>query len=139
MENIPTLDELKKLRRPVKNYHSEYHEKLNALDQAAVWITKRVGTMGFFLIIIIWTIIWIGWNSMAPVGLRFDPYPEFVIWIMAVNLIQISLLPIIMIGQNLENKRSEIRAESDYDVNLKAEREIEVILMHLENIEKKLK
>ena len=42
-------------------------------------------------------------------------------------------MPLIMIGQNLQGRHSEIRAESDFEVNVKAEREIETILTHLEN------
>lgn len=42
-------------------------------------------------------------------------------------------MPLIMIGQNLQGRHSESRAEADFDVNMTAEREIEVILMHLEN------
>jgi uncharacterized membrane protein len=42
-------------------------------------------------------------------------------------------MPFIMIGQNLQNKHSEARAEADFEINTKAEREIETILQHLEN------
>jgi uncharacterized membrane protein len=38
-----------------------------------------------------------------------------------------------MIGQNLQGRHAERRAESDFEVNVRAEKEIEVILMHLEN------
>lgn len=38
-----------------------------------------------------------------------------------------------MIGQNIESKFSEKRAQEDYEINLKAEQEIEVIIAHLEN------
>ena len=38
-----------------------------------------------------------------------------------------------MVGQNLQGKHSEARAEADFEVNVKAEREIETILEHLEN------
>jgi uncharacterized membrane protein len=38
-----------------------------------------------------------------------------------------------MVGQNLDARHSEARAEADFEVNLKAEREVETILMHLEN------
>jgi len=34
------------------------------------------------------------------------------------------LMPLIMVEQNLQGKHSEIRAENDYEVNLKAEKEI---------------
>ena len=41
-------------------------------------------------------------------------------------------MPLIMIGQNFQGRHAEQRAESDFDVNVRAEKEIEVILMHLE-------
>ena len=44
-----------------------------------------------------------------------------------------ALMPFIMIGQNLQGRHAEARAESDFEVNVKAEREIETILLHLEN------
>lgn len=37
-----------------------------------------------------------------------------------------------MIGQNLDARHSEARAEADFEVNTKAEQEIEIILTHLE-------
>ena len=40
-------------------------------------------------------------------------------------------MPLIMIGQNLQGRHAEKRAESDFEVNVRAEKEIEVILMHL--------
>ena len=89
--------------------------------------------MGFFFIIFLWTVCWLSWNSLAPKESRFDPYPAFVLWLFISNMIQIFLMPLIMIGQNLESKHSEIRAEADFEVNTKAELEIETILMHLEN------
>lgn len=38
-----------------------------------------------------------------------------------------------MVGQNAQGRHAELRAENDYQVNLKAEREIEVILQHLKH------
>ena len=42
-------------------------------------------------------------------------------------------MPLIMIGQNLQAKHAEIRAEEDFLINIKAESEIGTILLHLEN------
>ena len=64
---------------------------------------------------------------------RFDPVPGFILWLFISNMIQIFLMPLIMVGQNLDARHSEARAEADFEVNLKAEREVETILMHLEN------
>jgi len=49
------------------------------------------------------------------------------------NMVQIFLMPLIMVGQNLQSKHSELRAEQDFSINKKAESEIEAILKHLEN------
>ena len=38
-----------------------------------------------------------------------------------------------MIGQNLQGRHAEKRAEADFEVNVRSEKEIEVILMHLEH------
>lgn len=128
-----TLKELKALRKPIRNANIIAKQKLSLLDKLALWITKNVGTMGFFFIIFIWTAGWLGWNSLAPKEVRFDPFPAFVLWLFISNMIQIFLMPLIMIGQNLQSDHAEVRAEADFEVNTKAELEIETILMHLEN------
>ena len=132
-KNVKSLDELKKLRKPVVNTSTALKAKFTRLELIAVWITDHVGTMGFFCIILLWTASWLSWNIFAPKGLQFDPYPAFVLWLFISNMIQIFLMPLIMIGQNLQGRHSELRAEADFEVNIKAEREIETILSHLEN------
>ena len=103
------------------------------IDRLAVQITHGVGTVGFFFILSLWTAGWLLWNLYAPVELRIDPAPAFVIWLFTSNIIQLVLLPLIMVGQNLEGKFAESRAQADFEINQKAEHEIEVIIAHLEN------
>jgi len=43
-----------------------------------------------------------------------------------------------MIGQNLQGRHAEKRADADYEVNIQSGREIETILQHLENLNQKL-
>lgn len=130
---VPQFNELKKTFKPYQNANARHKSRLSKMDKAAVWITEHVGSMGFFIIIFCWTLVWMGWNTLAPVSLRFDPFPAFVLWLFISNMIQIFLMPLIMIGQNLQSRHSEILAEEDFAVNKKAEVEIETILMHLEN------
>ncbi len=127
------LEELKNLRKPIRNINIEHKEALTGLERLAMWITDHVGTMGFFFVILAWTVVWLGWNTIGPGEMRFDPFPAFVLWLFISNMIQIFLMPLIMVGQNLQGRHSEARAENDYEVNVKAEREIETILMHLES------
>ena len=138
-QNLPlSLDELKKLRKQIRNINIEHRKSLTYLDRIALWITERIGTMGFFFIIFVWTIFWLSWNAFAPVELRFDPLPAFVLWLFISNMIQIFLMPLIMIGQNLQGRHAEKRADADYEINISAEREIETILQHLENLNEKV-
>lgn len=122
-------------RRPsvVRNVNQEAHDRLTLMDRLAVVITDRVGTFGFFLIIFAWTVFWLGWNTFGPPRLRFDPGPAFVFWLFISNMIQIFLMPLLMVGQNLQGRHSELRAEADFEVNTKAEQEVEAILLHLEH------
>lgn len=132
-KTVTSLDELKNKRKKLRNVNTETKEKLSSLDIFAVWITSHVGTMGFFLIIFFWTVTWLGFNTLGPVDFRFDPYPAFVLWLFISNMIQIFLMPLLLIGQNLQGRHAEARAEADYEVNMRAEEEIEVIITHLEN------
>ncbi len=133
MKQIETLEELRKKLTPIRNVNTQHKSSLSALDKLALWVTDHVGSMNFFFLIFIWTITWLGWNTLAPTSLRFDPFPAFVLWLFISNMIQIFLMPLIMIGQNLQSKHSEMRAEEDFIVNKKAESEVETILKYLEN------
>ena len=123
---------------PVKNANTEYLKSLSPLDRLAVAITDKVGSMGFFFIILVWTVLWTGYNILASEvpGLHwkaFDPFPAFVAYLLISNVIQILLMPLIMVGQNVQGRHTEIRAELDYEVNQKAEKEVITIMGQLEH------
>jgi uncharacterized membrane protein len=128
----PGIAEVIKRRHPLRNVNQDLANGLTRLDRVALWVTIRVGSMGFFLIIFVWTLLWLGWNLLVPANLQFDPPMAFVFWLFISNVIQILLMPLIMVGQNVQGRHAELRAEHDLEVNVKAEDEIEVILRHLE-------
>ena len=135
MDNIKTpitLAELKSRLKPIRNVNLEHKASLSKLEKLAIWITEHVGTMGFFLLIFFWSLGWLTWNSLLPKEFRFDPFPAFVLWLFVSNMIQIMLMPLIMVGQNLQGRHAETRAQADFEVNTKAEHEVETVLMHLE-------
>jgi hypothetical protein len=53
-----THEELKKdnSHKAIRNIHEEHKKNLTRLERPAVWITYKVGSMGFFIIILVWTI-----------------------------------------------------------------------------------
>src|ERR1700742_2780272 len=110
MKHPLSLEEFRKHRKAPRNVNKEFSEKLSTLDRCAVWITEKVGTIGFFILIFVWTVLWLGWNLLAPKPLQFDPRMGFVLWLFISNLLQILLMPLIMVGQNLQGRHAEARA-----------------------------
>jgi len=131
--HLPTWKSLRADAKPMRNVNEMHEQSLSGLERLAVVVTEKIGTMGFFLIVLAWTVLWLSWNIFAPANARFDPYPAFVLWLFISNMIQIFLMPLIMVGQNLQGRHAEMRAESDYEINCKAEAEVETILTHLEH------
>ena len=55
-------------------------------------------------------------------------------WI-AQTFLQLVLLSIIMVGQNLQSRHSELRADADYETNLDSKKDIEALMKRLDSIE----
>lgn len=89
--------------------------------------------LGFFLFLVVWMIInaiWLTHNS-------WDPYP-FILLNLVLSCLAAIQAPIILMSQNREAQKDRQRAQYDYAVNRKAEREIEQIQEQLKRIEKKM-
>ena len=128
-----TREQLRKSRPSPRHIYISQKGGLTATQKLATWITEKIGTMGFFYIMVIWTAGWFLWNIYAPVELRFDLFPGFFLWVFISNVLQLFFLPIIMVGQNLQERRSDARAQADFELNQIAELEIDTVLIHLEN------
>ena len=77
----PTLEEIRETRPILRNAVKEAKMSLSPLEKFALFITRHVGTMGFFIIVTVWSLGWLLWNVLAPVASRFDPAPAFVFWL----------------------------------------------------------
>ena len=51
------LHEFRKQRKPHRNIYRKHRQSPGLL---ACRITDRVGTMGFFLVVLVWTVLWLG-------------------------------------------------------------------------------
>src|SRR3984893_15963486 len=93
-------------QRVTRNANVVHERNLSALDRFAIAMTDKVGSIGFFLIIAGWTLLWTGYNILASEvpalhWPAFHPFPAFVAYLLISNVIQILLMPLIMVGQNL--------------------------------------
>jgi uncharacterized membrane protein len=93
-----------------------------AQDQMADRVTGFAGSMAFVYIHALWFGAWVLINlGLHVAGLpKFDPYP-FGLLTMIVSLEAIFLATLVMISQNRQARRSDIRSEIDFENNLRAE------------------
>jgi uncharacterized membrane protein len=131
VDRLTDAKEWRAAEAPLENLNAIYERSFSRLDRLAIWVTDNVGSMGFFFLIATWTLVWLAWNTLGPQDLRFDPAPAFVLWLFISNLIQLHLMPLLMVGQNLQDRQSELRAKLDFEISERAEREIETVLDHL--------
>jgi len=133
---VDSVHDLEKHFSKVKNPNDTFQEQLKPTQKLALFVTERVGTMGFFFIILAWTVIWLAWNILAPKSLKWDPYPAFVLWLIISNILQILLMPLLLIGQNIQGMRTDIRGEHDFETDKRAEKEIQTVLLNFQKQEK---
>jgi uncharacterized membrane protein len=130
---VPKLVDINARFAPSRNVNVELARSLSPSERLAAWVTDRVGSMGFFFAIAIWTILWLGWNTIGPAQLRFDPGPSFLTWLFVSNVLQLHLMPLIMVGQNLQDRYGELVANADFDISQRTEAQVGAILQHLTN------
>ena len=109
--------------RVSRNANEEMEEKLPTLQRVADWIAWFSGSMLFLIINGLWFVIWIGVNTIPPPDKQFDPFP-FGLLTMIVSLEAIFLSCFVLISQNRQAAKDKIRADIEYDVNIKAELEV---------------
>src|SRR5262245_57594391 len=97
-------------------------------DRAADAITRFAGSMLFVYLHVGWFVVWIVLNVAVPIP--FDKFP-FVLLTLIVSLEAIFLSTFVMISQNREAQRSEIRAQLDFETNVLGEIWIEMIAARL--------
>jgi uncharacterized membrane protein len=107
----------------------------NVLDEADEHMTlgqrvaDRVATFGgSWPFIFLFGAVMLGWMLINIVQLaHFDPYP-FILLNLCLSTLAAIQAPIIMMSQNRQATKDKLLAENDYQVNRKAEMEIEAVL-----------
>src|SRR5262245_50494498 len=88
--------------------------------------------MGAFYFFALFMGAWMLWQTEAQKP--FDPYP-FAFLLFLGNIAQLLLMPLIMVGQNIQTAHADARADADYEVNRHPEEEIEKLLTGLREID----
>jgi CRP/FNR family cyclic AMP-dependent transcriptional regulator len=109
--------------RVSRNVNGEVVEKTTVMQHIADGISWFSGSMPFLFINAAIFAAWIGVNSL-PLGIpHFDPYP-FGLLTMAMSIEAIFLSCFVLISQNRQAEKDRVRADIEYEINVKAELEV---------------
>ena len=110
--------------RVSRNANEEMEVHSTPLQRVADWIAWFSGSMPFLMINGGWFIIWIVLNTLIlGTAAAFDPYP-FGLLTMIVSLEAIFLSCFVLVSQNRQAEKDRVRADIEYEVNIKAELEV---------------
>jgi CRP/FNR family transcriptional regulator, cyclic AMP receptor protein len=121
-----------------RNVNVEEAAQLTVADRAADLIAEFGGSWKFIIAAVVFFNVWVLVNTwLAWVNkISFDPYP-FLLLSTAINMLAVLQAPIILMSQNRQSHKDRLRAEIDYQVNLKNELALNEILEHLKALEHK--
>ncbi|MCL4551685.1 MAG: DUF1003 domain-containing protein [Bacteroidetes bacterium] len=120
----------------IKNVNQILDERRTAGQRAADSIAAVMGSWKFLIIQSMILVLWIAMNIAAYVN-HWDPYP-FILLNLFLSLQAAYTAPVIMMSQNRQAERDRLEAHNDFNVNVKAEEEVRLIIEHLESQNKAL-
>lgn len=116
-----------------KNVNVEMDERLSVGDHLADKTTELFGSWKFIIWFVVFLGLWISLNVVQLIFAPFDSYP-FVFLNLLLGIVSSLQAPLIMMSQNRAQKKDRLRAELDYQVNLKSELMLQQLHAKLEEI-----
>lgn len=128
----------KRREHVVRNINAEFQEQQTLGQRVADGVALRVGSWPFILwqsgLILVWMGVNVYFAYMAAFHPGYfqawDPYP-FILLNLMLSFQAAYTGPVVMMSQNRQAVKDRMMAEHDYQINLKAEEEIKVIMDHL--------
>ena len=131
-DRLRRTDELLR-SRVSRNANEEEKARLTLADRAADLIAEFGGSWKFIGVSIALIIFWIIFNSVILIR-GFDPAP-YAMLNLVLAVIAGMQAPIIMMSQNRQGEKDRLRADLDYQVNLKNELSLAEVLRRLDVLE----
>ena len=131
-DRLRRTDELLR-SRVSRNANEEEKARLTLADRAADLIAEFGGSWKFIGVSIALIIFWIIFNSFILIR-GFDPAP-YQMLNLVLAVIAGMQAPIIMMSQNRQGEKDRLRADLDYQVNLKNELSLAEVLRRLDVLE----
>ena len=117
------LESLQRHETLSSNVDVEFEKDLTFGERLSDKLASFGGSWTFLVIFAIILLIWIVLNSFLILRKPFDPYP-FILLNLILSCLAAIQAPVIMMSQNRQEDKDQLRSQHDYQVNLKAELEI---------------
>jgi len=122
------LASLKEHEMLARNINLEFDSALTVGQRLADRVATFGGSWQFIILFVGVLVVWIAVNSIVMIFRPFDPYP-YILLNLVLSCIAAVQAPVIMMSQNRQEAKDRLRAEHDYQINLKAE--IEIRQLHI--------
>jgi uncharacterized membrane protein len=132
-DELTRLMHLRRLRRQKRTAHAPDHPGVGA--RVADTVARVVGSWRFIIIQSVLLVIWMALNLVAWIQ-AWDPYP-FILLNLVLSFQAAYTAPIIMMSQNRQAEVDRQAAQHDYDINTKAELEIELLHQKIDLLREK--
>jgi uncharacterized membrane protein len=106
-----------------RNVDMQFDEKRTFGQRLADRLATFGGSWKFIIIFMSVLFGWIALNTLVLITRRFDPFP-FILLNLILSCLAALQAPVIMMSQNRQEAKDRLRAQHDYQINLKAEIEI---------------
>jgi uncharacterized membrane protein len=124
------------LRHRISRNANELEDaQLTVGDRAADIIASFGGSWKFIIASILFLNVWVLVNSVVLLNKGFDPFP-YILLNLVLNMITALQAPIIMMSQNRQAQKDRLRADLDYQLNLKNEILLSDIVHRLDELAK---
>src|SRR3984885_14884076 len=122
--------------RASRNSNDVIEEEMSFGDRVADSVARFGGSWTFIILFGAVLLVYTATN-VALRGKAWDPYP-FILLNLFLSMLAAIQAPVIMMSQNRQDTKDRVRGELDYDVNLRAESEIQALSNKLNLLNEKI-
>ncbi|MEI9978704.1 MAG: DUF1003 domain-containing protein [Edaphobacter sp.] len=122
--------------RASRNSNDVIEEEMSFGDRIADAVARFGGSWAFIILFGVVLLVYTTVNVILR-GKAWDPYP-FILLNLFLSMLAAIQAPVIMMSQNRQDTKDRVRGELDYDVNLRAESEIQVLSSKLNLLNEKI-
>src|SRR2546422_5361202 len=114
---------------PVRHLNREFDRKLTFTDRVASDFARLVGSWVFVLAQLGLMLLWVLLNALSVLR-HLDPYP-FLFLNLVFSLEAAIWVSVVLMALNGQADRDRLRAQNEFELNVKAEEEVKALMNHL--------